>query len=99
MVNTTSAMRDMSAPPPPRPAPHVARRCPLNNRHPKIASFSCLQVLSILAQNPLLPLAVTRDFLPRHLASSASSATADAAAAAELRESTHKMRAEVQGLR
>lgn len=57
------------------------------------------QVLDILSQNPQLPLWVTRDFLPRFLASSASAAESDAAAASELRESTNKMRAEIQGLR
>lgn len=59
----------------------------------------CCQVVNILAQNPSLPLWVTRDFLPRYLAGAASAANADAAAAGELRESTRKMRAEIQSLR
>ncbi|CBN79204.1 conserved unknown protein [Ectocarpus siliculosus] len=61
--------------------------------------LSPLQVVSILSQNSQLPLWVTRDFLPRYLSTSAAAAAADAAAASELRESTNKMRAEIQGLR
>ncbi|CAN0541913.1 unnamed protein product, partial [Ectocarpus sp. 12 AP-2014] len=60
--------------------------------------LSPLQVVSILSQNSQLPLWVTRDFLPRYLSTSAAAAAADAAAASELRESTNKMRAEIQGL-
>ncbi|CAN0163258.1 unnamed protein product, partial [Ectocarpus sp. 8 AP-2014] len=61
--------------------------------------LSPLQVVSILSQNSQLPLWVTRDFLPRYLSTSAAAAATDAAAASELRESTNKMRAEIQGLR
>lgn len=56
-------------------------------------------MVDILSRNPQLPLWVTRDFLPRYLTNSASAAASDAAAASELRESTNKMRAEIQGLR
>ncbi|CAM9660205.1 unnamed protein product [Pylaiella littoralis] len=61
--------------------------------------LSPLRVVSILSQNPQLPLWVTRGFLPRYLTKSAAAAASDALAASELRESTEKMRAEIQGLR
>lgn len=55
--------------------------------------------MSILSQSPTLPLWVTKDVLPRYLRNSAEAAVVDEAAAAELRESTSKMRAEIQTLR
>ncbi|CAN0275685.1 unnamed protein product [Ascophyllum nodosum] len=58
-----------------------------------------LRVMSILSQNPTLPLWVAQDFLPHYLTTSADAAARDEAAAAELRESTGKMKTEIQTLR